>query len=91
MIFKNFSSHARSQRNLYIVQIKLFTTRWPHREMTGHTENGHFTEPPYITLQTKQTMTVAEQVVLNQTLALLPPPLTLEEFLNVSIQQFEIS
>ena len=35
-------------------------------------------------------MIAAEEAVLTQTLALLPPPKNLEEFRNVLIQQFEL-
>ena len=53
--------------------------------MTGQTENKYFTEPPYYThvQQNKQVVIAAADVVLTQTLTLMPPPDFLEEFLSI--------
>ena len=47
LTFINFFPHARSQKNLYTFQMKLFTTRQPGREMIRQKENENFTEPPH--------------------------------------------
>ena len=56
--------------------------------MTGQTENKYFTETPNYTQvqQNKHALIVAAEVVLTQTLTLMPPPDFLEEFLNILIQ-----
>ena len=89
LTFISFQPHGRSRENLSDEVVRSQKTRqrndqigrkWTFYrtttlDITPHYESPYFIEPPYhITLQTKQTMTAAEEAVLTQTLALLPPP-----------------
>ena len=67
--------------------MSLFTTRQKQKEMTGQTENKHFTEPLNYThvQQNKQVLTVAADAVLTQTLTLILLPDFSEEFLSILI------
>ena len=59
--------------------MQLFITRQKQREMTGQTQNKHFTEPPYYThvQQNKQVLIVAADAILIQTLTRIPSPFPL--------------
>ena len=67
--------------------MSLFTTRQKQKEMTGQTENKHFTEKLNYThvQQNKRVLTVAADAVLTQTLTLILLPDFSEEFLSILI------